>query len=103
VRRQNLVLSQIGNADGVLELFWLLFTTMQAAARTHPDLVLENLLLRHQLAAATRPTRNRSRFRLRLWDKLLWILASRGSPTLAWGQLIAKGRDDPFVPPLLFI
>src|SRR5438093_12528570 len=61
----------------VPELFWLLFTTMQAAARSHQDLVLENLLLRHQLAAITRPTRRRPHARLRLRDKLVWILARR--------------------------
>ena len=36
-----------------------------------------NLLLRHQLAVLTRPTRRRSHTRLRLWDKLLWICARR--------------------------
>src|SRR5438105_8855187 len=61
----------------VAELFWLLFTTMHAAARSHQDLVLENLLLRHQLAVLTRPTRRRPHAGLRLWDKLVWILARR--------------------------
>jgi hypothetical protein len=61
----------------VPELFWLLFTTMHAAARSHQDLVLENLLLRHQLAVLTRPTRRRPHAGLRLWDKLVWILARR--------------------------
>jgi hypothetical protein len=61
----------------VLDLFRLLFTTVQAAARSHQELVLENLLLRHQLAVLTRPTRRRSHARFRLWDKLLWILARR--------------------------
>ena len=75
--RQNLTRVQIGDADAVLELLWLLFTTVQAAARSHQDLVLENLLLRHQLAVLTRPTRRRPHARLRLWDKLLWILARR--------------------------
>jgi hypothetical protein len=39
--------------------------------------VLENLLLRHQLAVLTRPTRRPSRARLRASDKLLWVLARR--------------------------
>ncbi len=56
VGRQNLRRAQIGDADAVLDLFWLLFTTVQAAARSHQELVLENLLLRHQLAVLTRPT-----------------------------------------------
>ena len=62
---------------GVLELLWLLLTTVQAWARPRHDLVLENLLLRHQLAVLTRPTRTRPRARLRCWDKLLWVLARR--------------------------
>jgi 6-phosphogluconolactonase (cycloisomerase 2 family) len=46
VGRQNLTRAQIGDADAVLDLFRLLFTTVQAAARSHQELVLENLLLR---------------------------------------------------------
>jgi hypothetical protein len=45
----------------VLDLFWLLLTTILAWARPRQDLVLENLLLRHQLAVLSRPTRNRPR------------------------------------------
>src|SRR5437879_5831302 len=45
--------------------------------RPRQDLVLENLLLRHQLTVLTRPTRTRPRARLRIWDKLLWVLARR--------------------------
>src|SRR6266700_6005268 len=61
----------------VLELLWLLLTTVLAWARPRQDLGLENLLLRHQLGVLTRPTRARPRLRLRLWDKLLWVLARR--------------------------
>ena len=68
---------QIGDAVGVLELLWLMLTAVLAWLRPRHELVLENLLLRHQLAVLTRPTRTRSRARLRLWDKLLWILAGR--------------------------
>jgi hypothetical protein len=64
----------------VLELLWLLLTTVLAWVRPRQDLVLENLLLRHQLAVLTRPTRTRPRAHLRKWDKLLWVLA--GSPIL---------------------
>src|SRR2546430_4743772 len=39
--------------------------------------LFRSLLLRHQLAVLTRPTRTRPRARLRSWDKLLWILARR--------------------------
>ena len=39
--------------------------------------MLETLLLRHQLAVLTRPTRARPRARLYAWDRLLWALARR--------------------------
>jgi len=67
----------IGDAEGVLELLWLLITTLLASMRPRHDLVFENLLLRHQLAVLTRPTRSRRTARLRTWDKLLWVLARR--------------------------
>src|ERR671939_282677 len=67
----------IGDAEGVLELVRLVLTSVLAAVRPRQDLVLENLLLRHQLAVLTRPTRTRSHARLRLWDKVLWVLARR--------------------------
>src|SRR5918912_329623 len=67
----------IGDAEGVLELVRLVLTSVLAAVRPRQDLVLENLLLRHQLAVLTRPTRTRPRARLRAWDKLLWGLARR--------------------------
>jgi putative transposase len=51
--------------------------TILAWLRPRQDLVLENLLLRHQLAVLTRPTRSRPQTRLRTWDKLLWVLARR--------------------------
>ena len=53
----------------MLELLWLLLTTILAWARPHQDLVLEHLLLRHQLAVLTRPTRTQPRAGLRAWDK----------------------------------
>src|SRR5438128_12210546 len=74
---KTLTRAQIGDADAVLDLFRLLFTTVQAVVRSHHDLVIENLLLLHQLAVLTRPTRSRRQARLHLWDKLLWILARR--------------------------
>ena len=61
----------------MLELLWLLLTAVLAWARPRHDLVLENLLLRHQLAVLTRPTRARPRAPLRTWDQLLWVLARR--------------------------
>jgi hypothetical protein len=63
----------------MLEFLWLLLTAVLAWARPRNDLVLENLLLRHQLALLTRPTRTRPRARPRTCDKLLW---GPGSPLL---------------------
>ena len=60
-----------------MKLLWLLLTTVRAWVRPRQDLVLENLLLRHQLAVLTRPTRSRPHARLRTWDKLLWVMARR--------------------------
>src|SRR4030088_2434581 len=61
----------------MLDVLWLVLTTVQAVVRPRQHLVLENLILRHQPAGLTRPTRRRSHVRLRLWDKLLWVLARR--------------------------
>jgi hypothetical protein len=74
----------IGDAYAMLDGLWLFLTAVQAAMRPRQDLVLENLLLRHQLAVLTRPTRLRPHARLHLWDKLLWILARRFCA--GWGE-----------------
>jgi hypothetical protein len=58
----------------MLELLMLLLGVLPAALRSHRELVLENLLLRHQLAVAVRPRR---RPRLRTRDKLLWLVGRR--------------------------
>ena len=54
---QNLARAPISNLGCVLELLWLLLTTVLVWARPRHALVLETLLLRHQLAVLTRPTR----------------------------------------------
>jgi transposase InsO family protein len=59
----------------MLEVVAFLLATVRALLRSHRDLVVENLLLRHQLAVLTRPTRKRPRLRGR--DKALWLLARR--------------------------
>ena len=59
--------------DAVIECLTLLLAVLRAALRDRGDLLTENLLLRHQLAVLTRPTRRRPRLRAR--DKLLWVLA----------------------------
>ena len=56
---------------------WFMLVVVRAACRQRNDLVLENLLLRHQLAVLTRPTRPRRRVRFRRLDKVLWVLVRR--------------------------
>jgi transposase InsO family protein len=59
----------------VIEGLTLLLAVLRAALRDRSELLTENLLLRHQLAVLTRPTRRRPR--LRPGDRLLWVLARR--------------------------
>src|SRR5216683_4127963 len=61
----------------MIEYLLLLLSLLRSAVRDRDALVAENLLLRHQLAVLTRPTRSRPHARLRIWDKLLWVLARR--------------------------
>jgi hypothetical protein len=61
----------------VLDYLLLVLATLRAAGRRQGDLVLENLLLRHQLAVLTRPTRPRRRVRFHRLDKALWVLLRR--------------------------
>jgi len=77
VGRQYLGRSRIGDAHGMFELLSLVLLAVRGLVRPRQDLVLENLLLRHQLAVLTRPTRTRPRLRLRTWDKLVWVFARR--------------------------
>jgi hypothetical protein len=62
----------MGHASGMLDLLLLGLMTLRAACRRRGDLVLENLLLRHQLVNLARPTRQRRRVRCGRLDKLLW-------------------------------
>ena len=57
----------------MLEYLLLLLSLLGSAVRDRDALVAENLLLRHQLAVLTRPTRKRPRLRAR--DKLFWVVA----------------------------
>src|SRR4051794_7248116 len=66
----------MSDACAVLDHLLLVRATLRAAGRQRSDLVLENLLLRHQLRGLTRPTR-RPRGRFRRLDKLLWVLVCR--------------------------
>jgi hypothetical protein len=56
----------------MLEYLLLLLSLIRAAVRDREALVADNLLLQHQLAALTRPTRKRPRLRTR--DKLFWVV-----------------------------
>jgi hypothetical protein len=77
VSRQNPARVWIG--EDVLELVWLLLTTVLAWMRPRLDPVFENVLLRHQLAVLTRPSRARPRVRLKA-SRSSWAL-SQGLPT----------------------
>jgi hypothetical protein len=59
----------------MLEYLLLLVELVRTALRSQGGLVTENLLLRHQLAVLTRPTRKRSR--LRAGDRFIWVVACR--------------------------
>ena len=61
----------------MLDLLLLVFAALRTACRRRGDLVLENLLLRHQLAVLARPTRQRRHVRFRRGDKLFWVLVRR--------------------------
>ena len=65
----------LGRCLGGARLLLLLLASLRAAGRG--NLVAENLLLRHQLAVLTRPTRRRRRVRFGRLDKLLWVLVRR--------------------------
>src|SRR6266851_10114313 len=56
----------------MIEYLLLLLSLLRSAVRDRDALVAENLLLRHQLAVLTRPTRKRPRLRAR--DKLFWVV-----------------------------
>jgi putative transposase len=58
----------------MLELLRLVVGTVRAACYCRRTLLLENLLLRQQLAVALRPKRLP---RLQRWDRLFWIAARR--------------------------
>jgi uncharacterized membrane protein YgcG len=73
----------------MIERIVLLAALLRATLRAQTDLVVENLLLRQQLAVLTRPTRRRPRLRTR--DRLFWLLARLARPD--WRQRIAwSGR-----------
>ena len=94
VGRQNLArpAAAIGRAAAMLELPSILLGVIPAALRSRRDLVVENLLLRHQLALAARPKR---RPRLRRWDRLLWLFGRRLGTD--WRQHLVPVTPGPVV------
>ena len=74
----------------MIECLFLLMALLRATVCDRGDLVAQNLLLRHQLAVLTRPTRKRPRLRAR--DKLLWLLARLVEP--AWRQHLVVVRPE---------
>jgi putative transposase len=77
----------------MIECVLLLVALLRAVVRGRADLVAENLLLRHQLAVLTRPTRRRPRLRAR--DKLLWVIARLAGPD--WRQHLVLVRPEAVV------
>jgi putative transposase len=65
----------------MLEILRLLISTLASLARERQDLLVENLLLRHQLEVALR---SRPRPKLRTRDRWLWVVARRLCPE--WRQ-----------------
>src|SRR5947209_19476492 len=74
----------------MLEYLLLLLSLARSAVRDREAVVAENLLLHHQLAVLTRPTRKRPRLRAR--DKLFWVVvrALRGD----WRRHLAFVRPE---------
>jgi hypothetical protein len=85
----------VGDACAVLDFLLLVLATLRAACRRRSDLVLENLLLRHQLAVLTRPTRERRRVAFRRLDKVLWVLVRRMRRD--WRRHLVVGTPDTVV------
>src|SRR5688500_13799160 len=73
-----------------MEWLVLLVGTLAACGRSRRALVLENLVLRQQLAVLTRPTRKRPRLRRR--DRLFWVVLSR--LWRDWRQHLAVVQPD---------
>ncbi len=79
--------------EGMLELIVLLLGALRALLSSRADLVAENLLLRHQLAVLTRPSRKRPPLRAR--DRLVWVLARRLCP--GWRRHLVLVRPETVV------
>src|ERR671932_734490 len=77
----------------MIECLLLVHALLRAAVCARAELAAENVLLRHQLAVLTRPTRRRPRLRAR--DKLFWVMlrALRGD----WRRHLVLVRPESVV------
>ncbi len=71
------------------ELLSLVIQSARASVRRRNDLILENLLLRHQLQVALRPKR---RLSLGRRDHFLWVLVRRLRPD--WRRYLLYVRPE---------
>jgi putative transposase len=71
----------------MLELLRTLLPTLAASFRERHNLVVENLLLRHQLQVALR---SRPRPKLKTGDRFFWLLVGRLFP--AWRRHLVPVR-----------
>ncbi len=78
-----------GYPSAVLELLSLIIGTTRSAVSGRNDLILENLLLRHQLHVALRPRR---RLSLQPRDRLFWVLVRRVLPD--WRRYLLFVRPE---------
>lgn len=74
----------------MLELLRVFFPTPSGLFKKPHDLLVEKLLLRHQLQVALRP---RPRTRLKTRDRLLWLAA--GSSTRPGGAILVWSNQKP--------
>jgi putative transposase len=81
---------QVRHAPAVLDWLWLLLGTLRVLLRDRHALLVENLLLRHQLAVALRA---RPRPRLRRRDRLFWTVVRRVCAD--WHRHLVLVRPEP--------
>src|SRR5437870_11191670 len=70
----------------MLEYLLLLLSLFRATVRDRDELVAENLLLRHQLAVLTRPTRKRPRLRAATNSSGSWSARSAATGAGTWSR-----------------
>jgi hypothetical protein len=73
----------------MLELLRILLSTLAVTLQERHDLVVENLLLRHQLQVALR---SRPRRHLKTRDRVFWLVVQRLCP--AWRRHLVLVRPE---------